>query len=57
MPPTQDAWIEYQALFDEPGEELGRKGAEIRGATYEVKEIAGVRTYVVTPKKINKREQ
>ena len=55
VPPTQDAWIEYQALFDEPGEELGRKGAEIRGATYEVKEIAGVRTYVVTPEKIDDR--
>ena len=54
-PATQEAWLELQALFDKPGEELGRQGAEITGATYEVKEIADVRTYVVTPKKINAR--
>lgn len=54
-PRTTEAWLEFQKLFDAPGEELGRQGAEHNGATYEVKKIAGVRTYVVTPRKINKR--
>ncbi len=54
-PSTRKAWLEFQALFDAPGEALGRQGAELTGTTYEVKAIAGVRTYFVTPKKINDR--
>ncbi|UCF34006.1 MAG: alpha/beta hydrolase, partial [Phycisphaerales bacterium] len=55
VPTTKEAWLELQKRFDVAGEELGRQGAKHNGATYEVKEIAGIRTYVVTPKKINKR--
>jgi len=55
VPATQEAWLEFQALFNLPGEELGRLGAEATGATYEITEIAGVQAYVVTPKKINAR--
>ena len=54
-PKTTEQWLELQKLFDAPGDEHGRKGAEYNGATYEVREIAGVRTYYVTPKKINTR--
>jgi acetyl esterase/lipase len=54
-PATKEGWLELQKVFDAPGEELGRQGAKHNGATYEVKEIAGVRTYLVTPKTINKR--
>ncbi len=54
-PETTDAWLELQARFDKPGEELGRQAAAHNEATYEVREIAGVRTYVVTPKKMDKR--
>ena len=54
-PKTTEEWLEFQKLFDAPGEELGREGAEHNGVTYEVREIAGVRTYYVTPKEINER--
>ena len=54
-PETTEAWLKFQKQFDVTGEELGRQGAEHNGATYEVREIAGVRTYLVTPRKINKR--
>jgi monoterpene epsilon-lactone hydrolase len=55
LPTTTEEWLEFQKLFDAPGGELARQGAKHLGATYEVQEIAGVRAYVVTPKKINKR--
>jgi len=55
LPTTTKGWLEFQKLFDGPGGELARQGAKHLGATYEVQEMAGVRTYVVTPKKINKR--
>jgi acetyl esterase/lipase len=55
LPATTEEWLEFQELFDEPGGELARQGAKHLGATYEVQEIAGVRTYVVTPEKINER--
>jgi acetyl esterase/lipase len=55
IPATTEEWLKLQKLFDVAGEELGRQGAEYLGATYEVEEIAGVRTYVVTPKEINQR--
>ena len=54
-PKTTEQWLEVQKLFDAPGSEQGRQGAEYNGATYEVRQIAGVRTYLVTPRKINKR--
>ncbi len=55
VPATTEGWLEFQKIFDAPGGELARQGAKYLGATYEVQEMAGVRTYVVTPKKINKR--
>ena len=55
VPSTAEDWLKLQKAFDAAGEELGRQGARHNGATYEVKEIAGVRTYIVTPKKISKR--
>ena len=54
-PETEDEWLELQKVFDAPGEELGREAAEHNGATFQVREIAAVRTYLVTPKIINKR--
>ncbi|HEY5645224.1 MAG TPA: alpha/beta hydrolase [Pseudomonadales bacterium] len=54
-PETQEDWLAFQALFDAPGEELGRKAAEHLGAAYQVTEIAGVRSYLVMPKKIDER--
>ena len=54
-PETQEDWLKLQKAFDAPGEEQGRQGVERTGTTYEVREIAGVRTYLVTPKKLNKR--
>ena len=54
-PKTTEDWLEFQKMFDRPGETLGRQAAEHNGTSYEVKEIAGVRTYLVTPKKINRR--
>ncbi|TWU11434.1 hypothetical protein CA54_02410 [Symmachiella macrocystis] len=54
-PKTRQEWLELQKLFDAPGDEPGRKGAEYNGATYEVRKIAGVRTYLITPRKIDKR--
>jgi acetyl esterase/lipase len=55
VPVTQEQWLEFQDLFDAPMIELGRMGAEIAGATYEIKKIAGVRCYVVTPNEIGAR--
>nr|ACZ16565.1 putative esterase [uncultured bacterium] len=54
-PETTEGWLELQALFDVAGEELGRAAAAYNEVTYEVKEIAGVRTYIVTPKELNER--
>jgi acetyl esterase/lipase len=54
-PETTEAWLEFQAMFDAPGGELGRQAAEHNDVTYEVTEIAGVRTYVVTPRQIGER--
>lgn len=54
-PETTEDWLELQARFDVAGEELGREAAAYNEVTYEVKEIAGVRTYIVAPKKINDR--
>jgi monoterpene epsilon-lactone hydrolase len=55
VPATTQEWLKFQSLFDGPGGELGRKGAELAGATYEVRNIAGVRTYVITPKRTDPR--
>ena len=54
-PKTTEEWLKFQKLFDAPGDEHGRMGAKYNGATYEVRRIAGVRTYLVTPRKINER--
>ena len=55
LPDTTEAWLAFQKAFDAPGEEGGRQGAARHGATYEVQQIAGVKTYVVTPAKLSKR--
>lgn len=55
MPTTTQEWLKLQAAMDAPNAELGRQAVKRTGATYEVKDIAGVRSYVVTPKTINKR--
>ena len=54
-PESREEWLEMQRLFDSAGEELGRAGADYNEATYEVTEIAGVRSYIVTPKIISPR--
>jgi acetyl esterase/lipase len=54
-PETTEAWLEFQALFDAAGEELGRQAAEFNEVTYEVRDIASVRAYVVTPKEVDER--
>jgi acetyl esterase/lipase len=54
-PKTTADWLKFQALFDVAGEKLGRQAADHNEVTYEVDEIAGVRTYIVTPKKLNER--
>ena len=55
IPPTTDAWLKLQRDFDAPGAELGRQAAEHNGVTYEVRDVAGVRCYVLTPKKTHER--
>lgn len=55
VPTTTEEWLELQRAFDAAGEELGRQAAEYNGATFIVQEISGVRSYVVTPRKINER--
>ena len=55
VPETTEKWLKFQSFFDEAGEKLAREAATLTGTTYEVRKIAGVRTYLVTPKKINKR--
>jgi acetyl esterase/lipase len=54
-PETTEEWLELQAAFDVPGEELGRAAAEYNDVTYEVQDIAGVRTYILTPEVIDER--
>ena len=54
-PATTEDWLELQALFDVAGAELGRAAAAYNEVTYEVQEIAGVRSYIVTPKELNDR--
>ncbi len=55
VPETTEKWLEFQKFLDTAGEELARQAAKYNGATHEVRKIAGVRTYLVTPKKINER--
>ncbi|MGI9289696.1 MAG: alpha/beta hydrolase [Gammaproteobacteria bacterium] len=55
VPGSTEAWLELQAAFDAPGEAQGRFAAERNKVSFEVKEIAGVRTYFVTPEKLNDR--
>ena len=54
-PKSTQGWLELQATFDKPGNELGQQSVEHNRANIEIREIAGVRTYLVTPRKINKR--
>jgi acetyl esterase/lipase len=54
-PESTEEWLRLQKAFDAPGEELGRQAAAHNGATCEAVEMAGVRTYLVTPGTINKR--
>lgn len=57
VPETTEGWLELQQLFDAPGEEMGRQGAERLGVTFEVRDIAGVRVYIVTPAQLSERFQ
>lgn len=54
-PETTEDWLKLQMLFDVAGEEVGRAAAEYNEVTYEVAEIAGVRSYLVNPKVANPR--
>lgn len=54
-PTSTDAWLKLQEAFDAPGAELGRRAAEHNKVTYEVRDIAGVRCYVVTPENVRER--
>ncbi len=54
-PKSTEEWLKFVPIFNKVGAELGRAAAERFGVKYEVKEIAGVRTYSVTPKDINER--
>lgn len=54
-PTTTEDWLKLQALFDVAGEELGRSAAVYNEVAYEVEEIAGVRTYILTPKELDER--
>lgn len=55
VPTSKEQWLKLQEAFDAPGEELERKAAKHNGVTYEVRDIAGVRCYVLTPKEIHRR--
>lgn len=55
VPETTEDWLELQALFDVAGDKLGRAAAAYNDVSYQVKVIAGVRTYIVTPKTVDAR--
>jgi acetyl esterase/lipase len=55
VPATIEAWLDLQKAFDQAGDEAGRQAAERNGVTFEVRETAGVRTYIVTPREIRER--
>lgn len=52
VPTNTEEWIALQTQFDAPGVEVTRKALERSGATYETKQIAGVETFLVTPKNV-----
>lgn len=55
VPETQEEWLNLQAAVDAPFDVVSQTAAKQLGATYEVKQIAGVPCYLVTPKKIGER--
>lgn len=52
VPTNTEEWLTLQTQFDAPGVEVTRKALERLGATYETKQIAGVETFLVTPKNV-----
>lgn len=54
-PKSTDEWLKAVSAFNKAGEELGRAAAERFGVKYEVRDIAGVRTYEVTPREVAER--
>ncbi|QLE84493.1 alpha/beta hydrolase [Shewanella sp. Scap07] len=56
-PQTLQQWQAFQKKFDAPGIALGKALAEKHQVSYEQQQIAGVDTFVVTPKQIAKEHQ
>ncbi len=52
VPTNTEEWLTLQTQFDAPGIEVTRKALERSGVTYETKQIAGVDTFLVTPKNV-----
>lgn len=52
VPTTTEEWLAYQTQFDASGIEIAHKALERTGVTFETKQIAGVDTFLVTPKNI-----
>lgn len=52
VPTTTEEWLAFQTQFDAPGIEITHKALERTGVTFETKQIAGVDTFLVTPKNI-----
>lgn len=50
-----DGWLALQAAFNAPIDEMAVQAAKAKNVTFEVTEIAGVRSYVVTPETLNPR--
>lgn len=55
VPKTQEEWLQFVEVFNEPANQVANAAIKRSGASYEVKEIAGARCYVVIPKKIDER--
>ncbi|WP_322804605.1 alpha/beta hydrolase [Vibrio alfacsensis] len=52
VPTTNEEWLKFQTMFDQAGVEISQQALERSGATFETKQIAGVDTFLVTPKEI-----
>jgi len=60
MPPAPaaddvDGWLALQAAFNAPIDAFALQAAEAKNVTFEVQEIAGVRSYVLTPNELDPR--
>lgn len=52
VPASTNEWLTLQKRFDAPGIELARQAAKRLEVKYESKKVAGVDTFIVTPKNI-----